>query len=259
MNITTLSSNQIFNKLFSFAFVFFFLLLFFSIGPTRPSSDSKDVGDDYAQSRQKMIERDIVGRGIKDKKVIEAMSVVPRHLFVAEENRPAAYQDHPLPIGKDQTISQPYIVALMTELLELKGSEKVLEVGTGSGYQAAVLSVIAREIYTIEIVPFLAERARERLARLGHTNVWVKAADGFYGWEEKGPFDGILVTASAPKIPEPLWRQLNEGGRLVMPLVGERQKQRLVRARKIEGRRQVEYITDVLFVPMTGPGQEEAR
>jgi protein-L-isoaspartate(D-aspartate) O-methyltransferase len=259
MNITTLSSNQIFNKLFSFAFVFFFLLLFFSIGPTRLSSYREDAEDDYSQSRQKMIERDIVGRGIKDKRVIEAMNVVPRHLFVAEEYRPAAYADRPLPIGEDQTISQPYIVALMTELLELKGGEKVLEVGTGSGYQAAVLGLMAREVYTIEIAPSLAERARERLARLGYTNVWVKAADGFYGWEEKGPFDGILVAASGPKIPDPLWRQLSEGGRLVMPLVGERQKQRLVRVRKIEGSRQVEYITGVLFVPMTGAGQKEAR
>ncbi|MFQ5903853.1 MAG: protein-L-isoaspartate(D-aspartate) O-methyltransferase, partial [Candidatus Binatia bacterium] len=206
-----------------------------------------------------MVERDLRGRGIKDRRVLEAMALVPRHLFVPESQRPLAYQDRPLPIGQDQTISQPYIVALMTELLELKGNEKVLEVGTGSGYQAAVLSHIAREVYTIEIIPPLAERAKGTLARLGYNNVWVKVGDGFFGWEEKGPFEAILVTASAEKIPEPLWQQLREGGRLVMPLGGERRNQRLVRARKIAGRRHVENITGVLFVPMTGAVQEGAR
>lgn len=259
MNTTILSLGQILNRAFPVSSVVLFLQFLFFLGLALPPADGQNAEEDFARSRREMIEKDIIGRGIKDKKVIEAMSQIPRHLFVPEGHRPSAYQDRPLPIGEDQTISQPYIVALMTELLELRGGEKVLEVGTGSGYQAAVLSLIAREVYTIEIVPSLAERARERLVRLGYKNVWVKAGDGFYGWEEKGPFDGILVTASAAKIPELLWHQLREGGRLVMPLSDKQQKQRLVRARKIEGRRQVEYITGVIFVPMTGAVQKEAR
>jgi protein-L-isoaspartate(D-aspartate) O-methyltransferase len=186
------------------------------------------------------------------------MGRVPRHLFVPEKQRGFAYQDRPLRIGEGQTISQPYVVALMSELSELTGGGKVLEVGTGSGYQAAVLSLLAKEVYTIEIVPSLAERAKEGLARLGYSNVFVKTGDGFFGWEEKGPFDAILVTAAAEKIPEPLWRQLREGGRLVIPLGGEGRSQRLIRARKIAGKQHVENITEVVFVPMTGAIQKQA-
>jgi protein-L-isoaspartate(D-aspartate) O-methyltransferase len=206
-----------------------------------------------------MVEKDLRRRGIKDPRVLEAMALVPRHLFVAERHRTSAYQDRPLPIGDDQTISQPYVVALMTELLELKGGERVLEVGTGSGYQAAVLGHLAREVYTIEIIASLADRAKQTLARLGYSNIWVKSGDGFFGWEEKGPFDAILVTASAKEIPEPLWHQLGEEGRMVMPLGGERRSQRLVRIRKIAGRQHVEDITGVIFVPMTGAVQRGVR
>jgi len=193
-----------------------------------------------------MVERDLRRRGVKDLRVLQAISAVPRHLFVPAAQRPFAYQDRPLPIGEDQTISQPYIVALMTELLELKGSERVLEVGTGSGYQAAVLSVLAREVYTIEIVPSLAQRAGQTLAQLGYHNVRVREGDGFFGWQEMSPFDAILITAAAEKIPDSLWNQLREEGRLVMPLGSKRQTQRLVRARKIGGQRHVETVTERL-------------
>ncbi len=161
-----------------------------------------------------------------------------------------------MPIGKGQTISQPYVVALMTELLKLKGNEKVLEVGTGSGYQAAVLSLLVKEVYTIEIIPSLAESAQERLRRLGYSNVRVKSSDGFFGWEEKGPFDGIVVTAATKEIPRPLWSQLREGGRLVMPLGESPKPQKLIRVTKIDGEPHVETITGVIFVPMTGEAQE---
>jgi protein-L-isoaspartate(D-aspartate) O-methyltransferase len=206
-----------------------------------------------------MVERDLAARGIKDRKVLEAMGLVPRHLFVAAKDAAAAYEDRPLPIGEGQTISQPYVVALMSELLELKESEKLLEIGTGSGYQAAVLSRLAKEVYTIEIIPSLAGRAKETLALLGYDNVQVKTGDGFYGWEEKGPFDAVLLTAAAEKIPEPLWRQLREAGRLVMPMGKERQTQKLVRVKKIAGQQRVERITEVVFVPMTGEVRKEVR
>jgi len=206
-----------------------------------------------------MIERDLRSRGIKSARVLEAMRLVPRHRFVPEEQRGAAYQDRPLPIGDGQTISQPYVVALMSELLDLKGGEKVLEIGAGSGYQAAVLSRLAEEIYTIEIIPSLAVRAQETLTRLGYGNISVKTGDGFFGWEEKSPFDAILITAAAEKIPEPLWRQLREGGRLVMPLGEPRGNQQLVRVRKVGGRQQIENVTAVVFVPMTGAVERQGR
>ncbi len=253
-----MSSSQNPERGFPAGFLFVFLFFAFSVGLGQPSLDDPSEGD-FARLRQEMVQRDLRGRGIKDRKVLEVMSLVPRHLFVPEKQRASAYEDRPLPIGKDQTISQPYIVALMTELLELKGGEKVLEVGTGSGFQAAVLSQIAREVYTIEIVPSLAEIAKETLLRLGYHNVWIKTGDGFFGWEEKGPFDAILVTASPEKIPDPLWHQLREEGRLVMPLGRERREQRLVRVRKIAGKRRVEDITGVIFVPMTGAIQEQSR
>ncbi len=219
---------------------------------------AQEAQDAFTGPRQRMVERDLRGRGIKDPRVLEAMSLVPRHLFVPRRHRSQAYQDRPVPIGKGQTISQPYVVALMTELLKLEGNERVLEVGTGSGYQAAVLSQLAREVYTIEIIPSLAAKAEERLLRLGYGNVQVKTGDGFFGWEEKGPFDAIVVTASTEKIPDPLWNQLQRGGRLVMPLGETHKTQRLVRATKIKGKRHVETITGVIFVPMTGEVREGA-
>lgn len=259
MNTTTSSSNPIPNRILAAGSVCLLWLSLSTFVPGRASAGEQSAESDFARSRREMVERDLRGRGIKDQRVLEVMGHVPRHLFVSEKQRAFAYQDRPLPIGEGQTISQPYVVALMTKLLELQGSEKVLEVGAGSGYQAAILSRLAQEVYTIEILPALAERAKETLARLGYTNIRVKAGDGFFGWEEKAPFDAILVTAAAEKIPDPLWRQLREDGRLVMPMGEEGRTQRLIRVRKRAGRPQVENITEVLFVPMTGTVQKETR
>jgi protein-L-isoaspartate(D-aspartate) O-methyltransferase len=222
----------------------------------RRGSESADA---FSRARAEMVERDLRARGIKDARVLAAMAFVPRHLFVPEPLRAAAYEDRPLPIGAGQTISQPYIVAFMTELLELKGDEAVLEIGTGSGYQTAVLARLARAVFSIEILPALSERAEKVLAQLGLTNVQVKVGDGFFGWQEKAPFEAILLTASAPKVPESLWRQLREGGRLVMPLGEESRPQRLVRYRKVRGQPVAEDLTGVIFVPLTGAIREEKR
>jgi protein-L-isoaspartate(D-aspartate) O-methyltransferase len=174
--------------------------------------------EDFAKKRQRMVERQIKARGVTNKIVLEAMEKIPRHMFVPEKYRQFSYYDQPLPIGQGQTISQPYIVALMTELLDVDKDDIVLEIGTGSGYQAAVLSVIIHELYTIEIVEELGVQAGERLKDLGYDNVNVKIADGSLGWPDKAPFDGIIVTAAAEKIPEPLIKQLKPGGRMVIPV-----------------------------------------
>jgi protein-L-isoaspartate(D-aspartate) O-methyltransferase len=218
----------------------------------------REPHDSLATARRTMIDRDLRGRGIKDPRVLSAMETVPRHLFVPENLRLSAYEDRPLPIGEGQTISQPYVVAYMSELLELRGDEKVLEIGTGSGYQAAVLARLAAEVYSIEIIPSLSESAKRVIEQLGFRNVSLKVGDGFFGWEEKAPFDAILLTAAAPKVPPPLWRQLREGGRIIMPLGEPWQTQRLVRVRKVAGKEVVEELKDVLFVPMTG-SIEKAR
>ena len=197
-----------------------------------------------------MVESQIRGRGIHDERVLSALTKVERHRFVPPESHSAAYGDHPLPIGRGQTISQPYIVALMTELLELKGMEKVLEVGTGSGYQAAVLAELAKELYTIEIVPSLAESARIRLLDLGYRNIRVKAGDGYQGWPEAAPFDGIMVTAAPDHLPEALLRQLKEGGRMVIPVGTSFQE--LKKIVKRQGKIEITDVRPVRFVPMTG-------
>jgi protein-L-isoaspartate(D-aspartate) O-methyltransferase len=206
-----------------------------------------------------MIERDLVARGIRDRRVLEAMGAIDRELFVPEKLRAFAYEDRPLPIGEGQTISQPYIVAYMTEQLRLIGTERVLEIGTGSGYQTAVLAKLAREVYSIEIIPRLSERAKVVLDRLGFDHVHLKVGDGFFGWEEQRPFDAILVTAAAPTIPEALWQQLSEGGRLILPLGAEGQTQRLVRVSKSAGKQVVENLSAVVFVPLTGAIQRDRR
>ena len=211
------------------------------------------------QARQTMIERDLVGRGIRDARVLAAMGSIPRERFVPGELRLHAYDDRPLPIGEEQTISQPYMVAFMTELLGLKGTEKVLEIGTGSGYQTAVLGTLAETIFSIEILPTLSQRAKRLLGELGFTNVNLKVGDGFFGWEEQAPFDVVLVTAAAPKIPEPLWRQLREGGRLIMPLGQDGQTQQLVRVKKLDGKQIIERISGVVFVPLTGAIRQDRR
>jgi protein-L-isoaspartate(D-aspartate) O-methyltransferase len=204
-----------------------------------------------------MIEKDIKGRGVTDRKVLEAMARIQRHLFVDEKNRVMAYEDHPLPIGEGQTISQPYVVAIMTETLKLKSTDRVLEIGTGSGYQAAVLAEIAKEVYTIEIRKSLAETAAKRLKDLGYKNVKVKYADGYYGWEEYGPFDAIIITAAANHIPAPLIRQLKEGGRLIIPLGSTVYYQTLTVGTKRKGDLDVEQMGAVSFVPMVGAAEKK--
>jgi len=186
---------------------------------------------DYKQARERMVKTQLIPRGITDPRVLAAMGKVPRHLFVEEALRGEAYNDHPLPIGHKQTISQPYIVALMTQALELKGDEHVLEIGTGSGYQTAILAELCEKVYTIERIRPLLEKARKTLWELGYTNILFKAFDGTLGWKEYAPFDAIMVTAGAPKIPQPLLDQLTEGGRLVIP-VGGRFSQDLIKITK---------------------------
>jgi protein-L-isoaspartate(D-aspartate) O-methyltransferase len=198
-----------------------------------------------------MVESQLVRRGIKDKRVLDAMRKVPRHLFIPEDMRGLAYCDGPLPIGHGQTISQPYIVALMTELLELTGQETVLELGTGSGYQAAILSCLVRQVYSIERHAALAQQAEEVLSQLGYDNVVISVGDGTLGWLEHSPYEAIIATAAAPDVPQPLTDQLADGGCLVAP-VGSRWSQVLVKVKR-QGETLIrEHLTAVAFVPLVG-------
>lgn len=213
--------------------------------------------DSYQGQRQAMVQRDIKGRGIRDRQVLAAMEKVPRHLLVEQRYRHAAYADHPLPIGDGQTISQPYVVALMTEALKLRPTDRVLEIGTGSGYQAAVLAQIVKEVRTIEIRQGLAEQAAARLKELGYTTVKVKYADGYFGWEEQAPFDAIIITAAVNHIPPPLIRQLKEGGRMILPLGSTVFYQTLTLVTKRKGGElDVQQLDPVAFVPMSGEAQK---
>jgi protein-L-isoaspartate(D-aspartate) O-methyltransferase len=205
----------------------------------------------HARERARMVAEHLVARGIRDPRVLEVMGRVPRHLFVDEALRDQAYGDHPLPIGEGQTISQPYMVARMTELLQLAGREKVLEIGTGCGYQAAVLGELAARVCTVERLAKLAARARDTLERLGYSNVWVRAANGTFGWPDEAPFDRILVTAGGPSVPPPLLDQLAEGGRLVMP-VGTMDAQRLHVVEKRGGQPHVTEDSACVFVRLIG-------
>lgn len=207
--------------------------------------------------RKKMIEQQIMARGVKNPLVIEAMRTVPRHEFVPRDIRSNAYNDQALPIGFGQTISQPYIVAFMSEHLGVKPGDRVLEIGTGSGYQAAVLARIVDTVYTMEIIPQLAERAARTLQHLGYKNVVVRHGDGYAGWPEKAPFDAIIVTAAPPSIPPPLLAQLKTGGRMVLP-VGE-YVQELNIIRKTESGLHMESVLPVRFVPMTGKIQQKNK
>jgi protein-L-isoaspartate(D-aspartate) O-methyltransferase len=197
-----------------------------------------------------MVKRQIIARGVKDPGVIRAMKNVPRHLFVPQRYRDSSYIDSPLPIGEGQTISQPYIVAFMTEALDLKPEDRVLEIGTGSGYQAAVLAELVKEVYTIEIVEKLGKRAQQTLDTLGYKNIHVKIGDGYKGWPDKAPFDAVIVTCAPEEIPEPLVEQLEEGGRIIIPVGKAGSVQRLVRAIKKKGRLRTENVMPVRFVPM---------
>ncbi len=204
----------------------------------------------FAKARDAMVASQIIARGVRDAKTLAAMRQVPRHLFVPPGVAAEAYDDHPLPIGHGQTISQPYIVAFMTEALGLKGGETVLEVGAGSGYQSAVLSRIAARVFGIEIVEPLAREAAARLLKLGYANVEIRAGDGYAGWPEHAPFDAIMVTAAAPRVPEPLKQQLKDGGRLILPVGDHVQELKIVTRRG--SRFDERSVLGVTFVPMTG-------
>ena len=206
----------------------------------------------WVEKADKMVTNQIERRGVKDKGVLRTMRETPRHLFIPSHLKSLAYSDGPLPIGEGQTISQPYIVALMTELLQLKGDEKVLEIGTGSGYQAAVLAPLAKQVYTIEIVKKLADSAEKRFEKLGYTNITGKWGDGYKGWTEYAPFDGIIVTAAPDQVPQPLIDQLKPGGRLVIP-VGTRFQDLKVLLKTKAGKVLKENIIPVRFVPMVHP------
>jgi protein-L-isoaspartate(D-aspartate) O-methyltransferase len=228
-------------------------LALFGACVTLPRAGAAEGEDRFAAERARMVEEQIEARDVGDPRVLAAMRSVPRHEFVPAGERDHAYEDRPLPIGQGQTISQPYIVAVMSELLHLRGSEKVLEVGTGSGYQAAVLSRLAREVYTIEIVPELAKRAEADLRRLSFANVHVRAGDGYRGWPEQAPFDAIIVTAAPGHVPQPLVDQLAVGGRMVLP-VGDVFQELVLVTRDERGVKQ-ERLLGVRFVPMTGEAQ----
>jgi len=207
------------------------------------------VSQDYDAERRNMVDQQILNRGIRNPTVLDAMRAVERHYFVPEQYRHMAYSDRPLPIGHQQTISQPYIVALMTDYLNLKEGEKVLEIGTGSGYQAAVLAELVGQVYSVEIVEELAHRARKTLEELGYENVHIRIGDGYKGWEEHAPYDAIIVTASPSDVPPALKEQLAEGGRMVIP-VGGPVFQKLVLLRKEDGKVKQTDVTSVRFVPM---------
>ena len=209
--------------------------------------------DDFKPQREKMVSYQIEKRGIKEKSVLQALKNVPRHLFVSNDLQSLAYTDRPLPIGYGQTISQPYIVALMTELLNLKAGDKVLEIGTGSGYQAAVLSEITKEVYTVEIIEELGKSAKKRLKDLGYKSIRCKIGDGYYGWKEYAPFDRIMVTAAATHIPPSLIRQLKKGGKMCIPVGNPFLTQNLILIEKDkEGNLKTRNILPVRFVPLTG-------
>lgn len=216
----------------------------------------------FENARREMVARQIRDRGIQSERVLAAMQAVPRHLFVPAEHLFAAYADEPLPVGQGQTISQPFMVAAMADALSLDGSERVLEIGAGSGYQAAVLSLLAREVIAVEVQPILKDLARDRLERLDYRNVRVEQGDGSLGWPAAAPYNAILVTAGAPAVPPPLIEQLAEGGRLAIP-VGPAEQQELLRIAKIEGRISQESICPCRFVPLVGrygwPSSQEAH
>ncbi len=205
----------------------------------------------YLLARERMVEEQLASRGIRDSRVLAAMAKVRRHLFVAEELRSRAYDDNPLPIGEGQTISQPYMVALMVVALGLKGKEQVLEIGTGSGYAAAVLAELCGQVFSMEMVEDLAIRARAVLASLGYRNVSAQVGDGTLGWEEHAPYDSVVISAGAPCIPRPLLEQLRPGGCMIFPM-GEKDLQTLVRIRKERGGLREEYLGECLFVKLLG-------
>jgi protein-L-isoaspartate(D-aspartate) O-methyltransferase len=231
-----------------------FLLVGLLVPSCRTCAESvRTTKDPFAATRQRMVKEQLTGPGrdIKDERVLSAMGSVPRHEFVPEDRRAFAYEDRALPIGHGQTISQPYIVAFMTEQLKPQPTDRILEIGTGSGYHAAVLAKLVADVYTIEIVEPLAARAEQDLQRLGFNNVKVRAGDGYLGWPEAAPFDAVIVTCAPDHVPEPLVEQLKEGGRMIIP-VGSGWEQRLYMLEKRSGKVERRAVLPVLFVPMTG-------
>jgi len=206
---------------------------------------------DFQELRDMMVKTQLISRGIRDKRLLDAMKKVPRHLFLDESMQHKAYDDMALAIGEGQTISQPYMVAVMTELLEIEGEEKVLEIGTGSGYQAAILAELSKEVYTVERVQELSDRAAARLNALGYKNIHFRVGDGTAGWPEEAPFNRILITAGTPKIPEPLLEQLSEKGIIIAP-VGDRFSQQIVKIVKSKGKFSESFHTPCVFVPLIG-------
>jgi protein-L-isoaspartate(D-aspartate) O-methyltransferase len=233
------------------------LLVFFCSFPANLSAGILTDSMKFKEARYDLVKNDIEREGISNPAVLAAMKKVPRHCFVPEELASRAYDDRPLPIGEGQTISQPYVVALMTEILDLNKDQRILEIGTGSGYQAAVLAEIAKEVYSIEIKEKLYQKSTNILKELGYTNIITRHADGYFGWPEAAPFDAIMITASVDHIPPPLMKQLKEGGKLTLPLGNPFSYQDLVLVTKHGGDVTVKQITGVLFVPMTGHALEE--
>lgn len=220
-----------------------------------PPHDAVPSPESHALAREDMVSQQLVARGIADQRVLRAMSQVPRHAFVPASLRELGYADRPLPIGHEQTISQPYIVAFMTEALRPEPTDRVLEIGTGSGYQAAVLAELVAQVYTVEIVKPLGERASEDLARLGYRNVHVRMGDGFEGWPEQAPFDAVIVTCSPERVPQPLLEQLKDGGRMIIPVGSQVHGQELHVLEKHGARIEPRTVLSVRFVPMMGKAQ----
>jgi len=230
----------------------FLTFLILAVFPVFLMAEELDDTPKYREARKEMVSTQIRLRGVSNKDVLSAMIEVPRHSFVPKKLVSQAYEDHPVPIGQGQTISQPYVVALMTESLKLKGDERVLEIGTGSGYQAAILSRVAKEVYSIEIKERLYKKASKVLQSMGFTNVKTRHGDGYFGWAEAAPFDCIMITAAIDHIPPPLLKQLKKGGRLILPLGNPFSYQNLSMVTKYDNDYSVRQITGVLFVPMTG-------
>ncbi|MBW2200290.1 MAG: protein-L-isoaspartate(D-aspartate) O-methyltransferase [Deltaproteobacteria bacterium] len=230
----------------------FILSILVLIIPALLFAKTQTVSSKYKHVRENMVLQQIRNRGISDKKVLRTMAEVPRHYFVPKALSGKAYADHPLPIGEGQTISQPYIVALMTESLGITEDSRVLEIGTGSGYQAAILAKIAKDVYTIEIKEKLYQKATSLLKTMNFTNINTRHGDGYFGWNEASPFDCIMITAAIDHIPPPVLKQLKNGGRLILPLGNPFSYQNLVLVTKQDGDYTVKQITGVLFVPMTG-------
>ncbi len=230
----------------------FLTFLILAVFPVFLMAEELDDTPKYREARKEMVSTQIRLRGVSNKDVLSAMIEVPRHSFVPKKLVSQAYEDHPVPIGQGQTISQPYVVALMTESLKLKGDERVLEIGTGSGYQAAILARVAKEVYSIEIKERLYKKASKVLQSMGFTNVKTRHGDGYFGWAEAAPFDCIMITAAIDHIPPPLLKQLKKGGRLILPLGNPFSYQNLSLVTKYDNDYSVRQITGVLFVPMTG-------